>query len=233
MLHAFIDESYTTERFYLCAVLVHEYDLDSIADALNQARRYARGFGVTTPNIEFHAHSLMTGRDGWESVAGKFRAASSIYQRALRELANTPIHVFVRGIDVVRLNARYRYPEHPYQLALKSLAEHIDSYARGIGETVVLNADEVDNQARHSGRMLSFQANGTGGNWPRSLESLQLPMRFGPSHESPGVQAADLTVYLHRRIDAHIEANPAARRRSLEMWHSLEPVIRHVGRWDP
>lgn len=233
MLFAFIDESYTAERFYLSAVVVREQNMRLIADALNQTREYARGFGVYTPNVELHAHSLMSGRDGWEAVHRQPRAAISIFRHALTQLSQTPIRVFISGVDVTRLNARYSYPEPPYQVALKALAEKLNAFAASKNEQVLLLADEVQDQDLHASRMNAFQVSGTGGYWPTKLTSVELPMLFAPSHESPGIQAADLAVYLYRRIDAHLPANPKSHDLALQLWKILSPRVQDIRRWDP
>lgn len=233
MLYAFVDESYTADHFYLSAVVVREKNLNLLADAIRRAREYAVGFGVTEENIEFHGHSIMTGSDGWESIQGKFRAAEAIYRKALGELAQQPIRVFISGVDVTRLHARYSYPEPPYQVALKTLVETLNAFAASHGERLTIIADEVQDQALHAQRILTFQSNGTGGNWSSTLNSIEPPMLFASSQESPGIQSADLAVYLYRRIDAHLPADSRTHAAALELWETLRPTLHYVRRWDP
>lgn len=49
--------------------------------------------------------------------------------------------------------------------------------------------------------------NGTGGYLSSKLPSIEMPLKFASSKQSPGLQMADLVVYLHRRRDAHKETS--------------------------
>lgn len=233
MLYAFIDESYTAERYYVGAIIVREENLAHIRDALSDARGYAAGFGVATQNVEFHAHSIMSGRDGWEAVRGKARAAIAIYTDVITRIAGLPVRLIVEGVDIKRLNARYRYPQPPHAVALRHLLEQIDLFAESKGDVVTVIADEVQNHTQHVADAMRYQVDGTGGFRPRTLRQIQMPIYFGSSEDSPGVQCADLTVYLFRRLDAHTERHERTARQVQAMWDALRPIRHHVRRWDP
>ncbi len=233
VLYAFIDESYTADRYYVAAIIVDEKHLAEVREALAAARGYAAGFGVTTEGIEYHAHSIMTGCDGWEPVKGKPRAAIAIYGDVLRRLSGLPVKLIVRGVDVARLNARYRYPEAPYAVALRHLLEQIDLYARRAKDVAVIIADEIQGQASHIAQTMTYQVKGTGGYKPSKLQQIEMPIHYGKSHESPGLQSVDLAVYLYRRLDAHVETNRRTAAKVAELWESLAPIRYHVWRWDP
>jgi hypothetical protein len=141
--------------------------------------------------------------------------------------------MFIDGVDVARLNARYRYPDPPHRVTLRYLLEAVDRHAVRSGERVTVIADEVPDQEDHGRRAADYQMAGTGGYRSSKLATIDMPITFGASHESPGLQAADLLAYLFRRHDAHAETDPRAEKAVNELWDTLRPIWRNVRRWDP
>lgn len=232
MLYAFIDESYTKDRYYVAAFVIPEEQISAVAGAMRAARDFAETFGVLEP--EFHAYEMMSGGKAWKPIRGKHRAAIAIYRKALAELVEIPgARMFIEGVDIPLLNARYRYPDPPHRVTLRYLLEAIDRYAAPRKERVVIIADEVPDQVAHGQRMADYQLIGTGGFRSSMLKTLEMPIHFGSSAKSPGLQAADLIVYLYRRLDAHAEKDDRARRSVEAMWAMLRPIWEHVRRWDP
>lgn len=233
MLYAFIDESYTKDRYYVSAYVVDEDQLQAIKAALALARDYAQGFGIP-PEAEFHGYEIMSGRGLWKPIRGQHRAATAIYRRALERIAAVPTgRLFIQGLDIPRLNARYRYPEPPHRIALRHVLEDVDRVATGRQEQVLVIEDEVPDQVAHLLRMDSYQRSSTGGVRPRTLSTIQMPITFGSSAQSPGLQAADLAVYLYRRMDAHVEAHEVTRAVVEDLWQVLRPLKPVARRWDP
>ena len=233
MLYAFIDESYTKDRYYLCAFVVPETQINALDDAVKRVKAYAEGFGVTQ-NSELHAHEMMSGLGDWKAIRGKPRASLSIYKRALKEFVAIPgARMFIEGVDIPRLNARYRYPDPPHRVTLRYLLEAVDRHAVKAGEQVMIIADELPDQIDHGKRAAAYQIAGTGGYQPSKLTALHMPIWFGSSAQSPGLQVADLIVYLFRRKDAHAETDPRAERAVAELWETLRPIWAYVRRWDP
>lgn len=233
MLYAFVDESYTRDRYYVSAYVVPEASLAAVRAALRTASGYAAGFGISA-SAEFHGYELMSGRGEWKPVRGRPRAAVAIYRFALAELAAVPgARLFVQGVDVARLNARYRYPEPPHLVALRHLLEEVDRFAVSARQKVVVIEDEVPDQADHARKVEDYQRLGTGGYKPRMLRTVELPITFGPSAESPGLQASDLCVYLYRRMDAHVAVDHRSADAAQRLWLTLKPLKPVVRRWDP
>ncbi|SFN65873.1 DUF3800 domain-containing protein [Mycetocola miduiensis] len=233
MLYAFLDESYTADRYYVGAIVVRTENLSDVSGALKASREYARGFGIDSPSVEFHAHEIMSGVGCWAPVRGKTRAALAIYGDALDRLAELPIKMIIRGVDVTRLNARYRYPYAPHRIALQHALEAVNEYAASVGDVVTVIADEVQGQAMHILQTAQYQVSGTGGYRSSKLVQIEMPIVFGKSSESPGVQSADLAVYLYRRLDAHVEKHERTRRAVERLWEKVQPIRHHVWRWDP
>lgn len=231
MLFAFIDESYTQERYYVAAVVVDADDISKIAAGVSRAAEYAMGFGVEL-GTEFHAHSIMSGRDGWEPVQGKPRAAIAVLRRLLQELTEQPADVYIEGVDVPRLNARYRYPDPPHLVALRHVLEDIQQAATKRDESVVVICDEVTDQESHRKKFGEYQMIGTPGFRSTTLSRIEQFM-FADSRQSPGLQMADAVAYLYRRRDAHLEASDRTKRAVDDLWGVLRPRVVKHRRWDP
>lgn len=233
MRFAFVDESYSKDRYYVGAYVVRDDQLAALKHAVSRVRDYAKGFGVGI-DAELHGHEIMSGKGEWAALRGRTRAALSIYRRALTEASSVVgARAFVEGVDIPRLNARYRYPQPPHQIALRHLLERLNSHAAAVGDRVVVIADEVPDQQAHAMRMASYQTLTTGGYKPSKLARIEFPINFGRSAESPGLQCADLLVYLFRRIDAHTSTNERAAAAALKLWESTKPLRPIARRWDP
>lgn len=233
MRFAFVDESYSRDRYFVGAYVVRDDQLAIVKNAVRNALRYAEGFGIES-DAELHGYEIMSGKNDWSPLRGKTRAAISIYRRALAEIASVPgARAFVEGVDIPRLNARYRYPQAPHQIALRHLLEKVNDYASRVGDRVLIIADEVPDQQAHAMRMASYQSLTTGGYKPSKLSRIEFPITFGKSAESPGIQCADMIVYLHRRIDANEQLDDRAARTARDLWTVVKPLRPMVRRWDP
>jgi hypothetical protein len=232
VLLAYLDESYTDDRYYIAAVIIDESDLGLLEAARARMDDFNAGFGIPS-GTEMHAHSLMTGRDGFEPVAKMVRARIRIFQQWLSELAALPVRVVVRGVDIPRLNARYKYPDPPHRVVLQHVLEDVNAYARQRGMKVRIVADEVPGQVAHAEDMVRYQVAGTPGYKSSTLESVVPPLAFEDSARMPGLQAADGVAYLYRRLDAHTETDARVAKSVRTLWGTLEPLIYKVWRWNP
>lgn len=231
MLFAFIDESYTADRYWVAALVVHVDHIGEISSAIDTAAEYATTFGVPL-GTEFHGNSMMNGKDGWEAVRRKTRAAGQIYRTAARGIAKTKSHLFVEGVDITRLNIRYRYPEAPHLIVLRHVLEQVDAFAARKGETVVVICDEVQGSDDHQRKFGEYALIGTPGYRSSKLQTVE-QMMFAPSEQSPGLQSVDLAVYLMRRLDAHVHRDERSYNLALSLWNEFNPIVRRVRRWDP
>ncbi len=230
---AFVDESYSRDRYFVGAYVVRDDQLTIVKNAVRNALRYAEVFGIDA-GAELHGYEIMSGKNAWSPLRGKTRAALSVYRRALAEIAAVPgARSFVEGVDIPRLNARYRYPQAPHQIALRLLLERLNEYASRVGDRVVVIADEVPDQQAHAMRMASYQSLTTGGYKPSKLSRIEFPITFGKSAESPGIQCADMIVYLYRRIDAREHLDDRAGRAARDLWTRAQPLRPSTRRWDP
>jgi hypothetical protein len=231
MLHAFIDESYTDKRYYQAAVVMKEEDLPLLDAALILASDFARGFGVG-PGVEFHAHSLMSGRDGWEPVAEAARARLRIYAHTLNLISQLPARIFIEGVDIAKLNARYSYPDSPHSVTLRHLFEEINDFAGHHNRRVHVTCDRIGDYKTELRNFDFYKKVRNEGFEPSDLQHLE-SLTFGDSKDHQGLQAADQIVYLYRRMNAHTESNPKTERAIKNMWESLLPIVAKHRRWDP
>lgn len=231
MLFAFIDESYTSERYYVAAFVIDADEIESIGGALSAAADYAMGFGVPF-GAEFHGHRIMSGRDGWEAIRSQARAAGAIYRRALRDLASLNAKLFIEGVDIERLNRRYPYPDPPHLIALRHVLEQVQIYAERCREQVVVVCDEINDSDAHERMIATYRRIGTPGYRTSKLDRIG-DLLFGRSDGSPGLQAADLCVYIFRRVDAHQAGSERAARLARSLLNELSPILVRARRWDP
>ncbi len=103
-----------------------------------------------------------------------------------------PVVLIYRGVDVARLNARYRYPENPHTLCTTHTLERVDSYMNKHGlNSVQVIADETSEASQVHRSFAHNRNTGTGGYRSSTLSTISSPILFAPSHECVGLQTAD------------------------------------------
>lgn len=198
---AFFDESYSQDAYFIAAFVVPRESLGQLDENV-RGLLYSLSSVLGATPTELHAHELMSGVGAWAPIAHKTRLKISILRRTLRLVHSIPgALVFAEGTDVQRLNTRYRYPENPHTTTLRHLLEKVDTWASGAGTKVGLVADEIATKNEHQVELRAYKELGTGGYFPRVIRSLEGPIQFLDSRESPGLQVADTLAYLFRRRD--------------------------------
>lgn len=236
MLVAFIDESYPSPRdkYFVSAVVMDMLALFEMGKGFREVIAYASTSFKIDPSAELHAHEIMQQKNEWKPIAGMHRAATSIYKRGLRVISDSGARVFLEGVDVVRLNARYgSYADDPHEVALRHVLERVNDYARLKNETVLVVADECDGQAQHAAIVELFSRIGTPGYRSSRLLQIEQPVRFDDSCAHAGLQAADLAVYLYQRKKSVVETHPEAQKAIRQMWSALSPAVKHERLWTP
>lgn len=142
----------TTKDIYYIAAAIGSAEaweqVEGAFDAIKHTTAEAHG---TPLNAELHGHEIMGGEGEWAPLRGKHREAAGVYLAALRQARAAGISYLFRGVDINRLNARYRYPEQPHTVVLGHLLERLDDYARQSREPdqVIVVADEIATQEVH------------------------------------------------------------------------------------
>lgn len=234
MLLAYLDESYTQERYYIAALIVPEASARPLTDELDQiVRKVADQHPGLDAEAELHAHQLVTGKGDWAAIRQKLRVRIGVYQAALRAIGDHEAKLIVRGVDIPRLRQRYPQPDHPHTLVLTFLIERVDDYARAAGELVLMIADEIDQMDVHRRNLWLVHRGGTWGYRARPIRHIVDTLHFAPSNASRLLQAADLAVYLYRRRHTHIETDERGEREWEILWQRLRPIIAYDGCWMP
>ncbi len=87
-------------------------------------------------------------------------ARIGIYNNAIQAIADHEVTIVVRGVDITRLRARYRSPEHPHSIVLTHLIERVDEYVEGRDELALLIADEVGTPDEYRQSLWHYQRTG-------------------------------------------------------------------------
>lgn len=235
MLYAYIDESYTDTRYYIAAALGSPEQWACVSAKLTSIRERNHAEHGTPLDIEFHADELMNGRKDWAPLRGKHREAAAIYAAVLDTAAGCGIRLILRGLDIPRLHARYRYPDQPHNLVLGHTLERIHERSRDYhsSERVIVVADEIATQAQHLRQFEGYQQWGTPGYRSSTLSTIQAPMSFASSKLVDGLQIADFAAYLHRRRSTRIETHPQSKRVMARLSSKLDSMVVHNLTWLP
>lgn len=232
MLISYLDESYTQDRYYIAAFVIDLADLPLLEAAVADAASYAEGFGIAA-GAELHAHEIMSSKKAWSPLRGQHRSAIAVYQRALTNIAGLPGVMFVRGLDIQRLHARYKYPDPPHRIVLQHLLEEIDNYGERRRDHVLIVADELPDEDAHRTQVQTYQQVGTPGYRPSKLARIETPLSFACSATTPGLQVAGLIAYLYRRYDGLVEKDRRTRTQVEKLWSTLSPIRGAVRVWTP
>lgn len=223
MLVAFTDESYSSKQYFQCALIVDENQLPSLDSLLLEAHKYSTQFGID-PNVEFHGHSIMSARKGWEPLAQNIRMKLAIYGDLVSRISSLRAVLLIQGVDITRLNARYSDPKSPHEITHKNLLDAIDRYAASVGELVTIYSDQIATQAKLRELFNDYRLNSTQGAFPRYLKNIQ-DIQYVESHHHSGIQIADLCVFLYRRYRSNEGSDPRTILVVENLWNELTPLI--------
>ena len=234
MLLAYLDESYTKDRYFIAALLVPDREARSLTDALDTVVREAcYKHGNVVVDAELHGYDMVAGKGCWEPLAGMVRARIGVYNAAFKAIADHNVHIIIRSLDVVGLKKRYPAPDHPHSIVLTHVIERVDECAETHGEMAILIADEVDGQDNYRRDLWAYQRSSTWGYRARPIKQIVDTIHFAPSHSSRLLQAADLIAYLARRRATHTEQDERAARANEALWARIQPRIWHQWCWWP
>lgn len=166
--------------------------------------------------FEFHGHEIWGGNGYWTSKA--YDELIAAYEAAMAMLDVCDIDIAHASIDKAALHTRYNggADDNAYRLALQFLLEKVDAYGSSLK---ILVADEAKEQEVRAVKMVQGMQNWSwGGEVPgRQLKTIIDSLHFVSSHDSAGVQMADLVAFVlqrRRRKEAHPNAQAAMNRLS-------------------
>ena len=199
-LHAFLDESYGADHYYMAAVVVDDLEYRMLCDGLDRVASTAHEQFNVDPDVEFHAHDIMQGRKSWECFSGQVHEAVALYRAAARAVRESGALLIIEGVDVTRLNNRYKYPDPPYDVTLRHALERVNEYAEQRKLACRVTADFVNDHNQHRAAVEGYVRTGTPGYRTSKLERLVQPVRWSDSGDERGIQAADMLAYMYRRV---------------------------------
>jgi hypothetical protein len=198
----------------VAAAIVDEMMVQPLRDGLRDVAW--RHLGWVPADLEFHGHEIWGGNGYWTGKT--YDELIAAYEAAMAMLDACDIDVAHASIDKARLQARYDgdADDNAYRLALQFLLEKVDSYGSSLK---ILVADEAKEQEVRAVKMVEGMQNWSwGGEVPgRQLRTIIDSLHFVSSHDSAGVQMADLIAFVlqrRRRKEAHPNAQAAMDRLS-------------------
>ena len=105
-LHAFLDESYGADHYYMAAVVVDDLEYRKLCDGLDRVASTAHEQFNVDPDVEFHAHDIMQGRKSWECFRGRVHEAVALYPAAARAVRESGALLIIEGF--VNMSRRVR-----------------------------------------------------------------------------------------------------------------------------
>lgn len=229
----FVDESYGEDHYYVSGVLVNEKVNAELTGKLN-----ALGAGIAekfnlSSSPEFHAHEMMSARGDWKFLKNDVPTRIAILRKTVIEIVNSGPQIIIEGVDVERLNARYRYPDPPYEIALRHMLERVNDRCSRHGNECLVEADMISRSQDFREAIEGYTRSGTPGYRPSKLGNIEQPIDFVDSRSSRGIQAADISVYLTRRVNENHLGSKQAMRSAKRMKSILDQAVWHQRKWIP
>ena len=231
-LHTFVDESYGRDDYYVGGFVVTTEQLQQAIVSLAQLKAdLAQKYGVPVGQ-EIHAHEIMQGKGGWSSLRGQTHESVWICREVLRIVAASGARVHLQGVDVRRLNARYRYPDSPYRICLRHLLERVHDECAFRSSRSTVTADILDESGAAIAAINGYMQSPTPGYRATRLCHID-PVHYADSATNLGIQLADVVAYVLRRHREVTRAHPAALRASRQLAAVLDPNLKTYRKWLP
>lgn len=226
---AYVDESFTSDHYFIGAVVVDDRSAPALERALDVVAERARVTYLPhlADPLELHGHPMFHGKKEWEPIKTQVRALIGVYDQAIRAIGESEARIFLRGLDRVRHRQRYLNPWPEHEVVLQHLLERLDEYGRGLDEQILVIADEIADPNRHRTNLQRFRATGTPGYRSSHLANILDTLHFAPSSHSRLIQAADLVTFLHRRRRTITETDQRQAQTLDKIWGHLRFNIEH------
>ncbi|MFF0062703.1 DUF3800 domain-containing protein [Streptomyces sp. NPDC005279] len=235
MLLTYVDESHSSEVYFLGAVLCPETEAISLTAALDEVVWKAIGaYGRMTPETELHGYDIFHAKRDWKHLSHMPRARIGVYADALQVIADHDVKIILTGVDLVGLQRRYGdNHDHPHSIALTHLLERVDEFAERSGELTLVIADECEGQDGYRRELRQYRTAGTWGYKARKINTVVDTMHFASSAASRLLQAVDLVTFLYHRIHIGADNDPRAKKANDQLWVRVTPRVVHQRVWYP
>jgi len=232
VLHAYIDESYCDDWFYMVAAIGNDSQMNALERRLDEVADYvARGTDVGE-TLEFHGYELFQGAGPWKAMP-RVPDRLAVAARLFRAIESSGVEFVVRGLDRTAQRARYREVFEPYPLVLTHIIRQINRTAQERAEQVRITCDEIHHNDRHRAMLEQHRQTGTPGYDRSTLGHVVDALEFVSSEDSRMVQAADLLAYLVHRIASKPDVTRAERRARAHLRGIVSHRVIHEFCWVP
>lgn len=232
MLHAFVDESYTDDWFFMAAAIAsNQRQIVQLEHDFRELLREESERLLIPCPTEVHGYELFQGSSIWGGAPLHERL--SIAGKVLSIVAENDVRFIVRGID--RAAQRRRYPQayEPYPMILTHVMREVDRYAKARRTEATLICDEIEQHDRHRSMLERHRVRGTPGYNTTTLSAVVGSLEFVKSETSAMVQAADIVAYLRHRMASVPEPIRAQRRSREKLWSIISGQVEHDFIWVP
>lgn len=224
MLYAFTDESYSPRQYFQAAYIVDGEQLLQIEQVMEDLFSYTRGIGIQG-NVEFHGHAIMNAKDNWKPLSGRFDLKIKIFKYFVEQVKEIDGSLLIQGLDITEPRENYDFPNSPHLVTSKNLLREIDTFSVMHSRDVYVFSDKVSKEDR---QRIQFDTLNQRNSFPRIKT-----INFVESSDFPGIQIADMCIYLYRRLVDHHEINPRTKYLVDELWKSLAFLVnRPLGHWN-
>ena len=216
MLYAFTDESYSPRQYFQAAYIVDGEQLLQIEQVMEDLFTYIRGIGIQG-NVEFHGHAIMSAKDAWKPLSGRFDLKIKIFKYFVEQVKEIDGSLLIQGLDVREPGENYDFLSSPHLVTSKNLLREIDTFSEMHSRDVYVYSDRVSKEDR---QRIRFDTLNQSGLFPRIKA-----INFVESSNYPGIQITDMCIYLYRRLVDHQEINPRTKYLVDDLWKSLAPLV--------
>ncbi len=212
MRAVFVDESARgSELYFFGALVVDENAASYIEKGLNGiAQLLADNVTGFKKSSEFHGNEMFHGEDAWSKVPVAWRVKAS--ELVSKVIARSGGEYIFRGVDLVKLRARYSNPYPAHLLTLAHILDEVDTRLLKVhGEKAIVLADDHHSASSSRRILVDFKIQSVPGYTAKPLNNLIDTMYFGPSHASRLLQAADVATYFTNRKMTIVEKDSRAK----------------------
>ncbi len=179
----------------LAAVMVDEDKVRLLGAAMNTIA--TDHLGWLPHDFEFHGYEIWHGRGYWKDKS--YDELLAVFEAVISLLDTLGLSVAYSRINKANLHSKYNGAAdgNAYRLALQFLLEKIDGLC---GPNRIVIADESKQEILMAKKMVkAMQEDGWGEVPGAKLATIIDALHFVQSHDSPGVQMADMVAYVLQR----------------------------------
>lgn len=232
MLHAYVDESYSDDWFFMAAAIGSESQVATFENNLQWLVIETAEYHQLDPYPnELHGYELMQGIGAWREVPLPERV--DLAAATLKFARDCGIEFIVRGLDREAQRRKYQTAYEPYPLVLTQLIKEVNAFAHQRGMPVSIVCDEIHHDDRHRAMLERHRREGTPGYSASKLQSVLGALEFVASSSSQMVQLADLVAYLKHRATSRPTPGRAEQRTRKRLWELVEGQVAQDYIWIP